>query len=246
MSYKGIQLAAKAAVGLGTLAWNYYKRTGDPMPVRTVRPMRRNAVVRKSFRRKPYRARYVPRNLRNAVVPMRRTTAATSYALVSSGAVSGYIDIKLNDVQYSDLLGSYELFRIKKVSVEITPRYDPGQSTSDKNITPHIYCACDCQGTTTVLSTVGTVTQFGNHWYSSVPSGQKYRYTFYPKVTNVIDNAGVSTAVGSYGPNPWLFLNSNGAGITHHRLLWYIQTTDTSSAQFDFVWTIYFDVKGAK
>lgn len=248
MSIKAAELGIRAAVGLGTLAYNYLKPSHNST-VPGVMPMsrapmvaRRVAGVRRSYRRR-YSPKVIRRNLIKEYVPMRRTSASATNSL-TAGVLSAYLDITLNQVYTTDIISTFDVYRIRKVVVEITPQVDLGNNGVVNNSTLHFTCANDTNGDVTSVVSAQYASSFGNYKYGSALSGGKYLYTFYPKVSNTIDVNGTASGLGNYATNPWIKLDPNGIQVPHHRLLTYIASTNTASTQkVDFTYTIYFDVK---
>lgn len=233
---KAIELGARAAIGLGSIAYQMYKARAAS-----------SAPVRKGMR-KPARPRqYVPRNVKSLDwVSIRRTSTISPYAL-ATGFDAQVFDVKLNQVFTSDLIASYDCYRIRKVVVSIQPRVDAGNSGITNNNVLHVWMACDQTGDSTAPTAAINVGEYANHKYSTIPSGQRFYYTFYPKAINTVDNNGTATNVGSYGMNPWINLNTSGVNIPHKRLLWYIASSGgTSTTPYDLTYQIYFDVKRFK
>lgn len=209
-----------------------------------------------SMKSAPSRARRVAGRRRRYVRP-RRSLKLTDYRRVvrctqvfdSTVSATSFLatqhNLALQDVQTSDLVSAYRLFRLRKVVVHIIPRVDPGNSGVANNFQASISGACDPEGVT--LATIvdqRNVTAYDNSYTKFVQSGQHFRYTFYPKCVNIVDNAGVSTAAGSYAMNPWLQLNATGIQIPHRQLLLGYQLGANTTVTFSRYFEYHFDVKG--
>lgn len=251
MQVKAAELGLRAAVGLGTLAYRYLapgnttattNRTVS-MPPRSVYPARRIGGMRKAVRRFTRRTP-VPRHvLGNDYLSLRRTTNLRSEGLVT-GFEAGFADFKLEQVYTTDLINTFDVYRIRKIVCQFTPRVDAGNNGITNNNVMHCYTACDTIGEAIAPTAAIELCQYGNYKYSSVSSGQRHIYTYYPKVVNTVDSDGTSRAAGSYGMNPWLQFTATGISIPHKRLLWYVAASGgNSELPFDIVQTVYFDVK---
>lgn len=179
---------------------------------------------------------------------IKRTTALANASIPAAGFfVGGTNSIKLNQVLTSDVVGAYDLYRIKKVQVVFCPAVDPGNSGVANNSQIKIDCACD--PTNTVLPGASTiVTSYENHRSGYMLSGKPFAYTFYPKVANTVDNAGVATAAGSYATNPWLQLTTAGIDIPHRQLLFTMATSiaPTAALVVNVYYVIHFEVKNQR
>lgn len=203
---------------------------------------RRRPVYRRRFRQGVKRGMSsLYRSFVRMSGPFSVTAAAVPSAFVKS-------DVTLSMVQTSDLTAVYRLYRIKKVVLHLAPRLDPAQATSTtvQNITCLASFACDPEGYSGAASTLTNqiVTAYDNSYSKILPSGAKYRYTFYPKVVNAVGNAGATAYVGSYATNPWLQLNAGGVAIPHQQLIGLLQTGSNNSQVYDYYLEIHFDVKG--
>lgn len=235
------QLIVKGILAGANLAYHAYRaaRSTSVLPMAPL--ARRYASKRTVLRRRPNVSRNIPRMIQPAYVSMRRTSQAFKVNL-SAGVFFGSSDIVMNSFYLTDLIGNYDVYRLKSLTVEVLPSVDPGNSGVTNNQCLHVYTACDTIGAV-ATPTAGLITSYQNYKYGSIPSGSKFLYKFYPKVTNTVDNAGVATPVGSYGTNPWLSLNTAGIAIPHHRLLYGLTTGSTSTQEVTFTFTVQFDVK---
>lgn len=184
-------------------------------------------------------------SLYKSFVRMSGPTTVTAAALPAAFVKS---NVTLNMVQTSDLTAVYRLYRIKKVVLHACPQIDSGQpiqpSTNTQNVMASF--ACDPEGYSGAASSLTNqiVTAYDNSYSKIIASGGKYRYTFYPKVVNTVDNAGVATAVGSYATNPWLQLNASGITIPHQQLIGLFQAGSNNSQSYQYYFEIHFDVRG--
>lgn len=242
MSAKAIETGIRAAVGLGTVAYNFYRGGSNMATKSTPVPARRVAQRRmKPVRRVTYRQPY-----RSLASSFRRTTATFTVA-ATAGRLNGSRDLKLADVYTPDILAAFDVYRIRKILVEIVPRVDPGQSVAN-NTSIHLITACDQTGQISTVAAQQDLCQFSNYKSQAIVSGGRYYYAFYPKALNTVDNAGVATAVGNYsGANPWLNLSNTGIQIPHYRFLYDIVSTNaTYNLNVDFTYTIFFDCNVTK
>lgn len=205
----------------------------------------RAPVLRVGRRRFPYRRRYVrhnkgmvPNNIRRIV----RSSALSSQTIAAGTSTQNSTSITLNQVQTSDLTGIYRLFRLRKAVVHIVPRVDPANSGLANNYQCIIAAACDPE-TTAAPANFQAVTAYDNSYQKFVTSGDRFKYTFYPKVTNTVDNGG-ATAAGSYAMNPWLRLDATGIQIPHLALKLCFQTSAATTINFDVFYDLHFDVRG--
>lgn len=210
------------------------------MPV--LKPARRigsRRYVRRRYRRLS-RAKGMALNSMKRIV---RSTAIGSYTLSAASSLNQSNNITLNQVQTTDLTGIYRLFRLRKVVLHLVPRVDSSNSGVTNNYQAFIACACDPESTAAPSSTLA-VTAYDNSYQKFVTSGDRFTYTFYPKVTNTVDLSGAATAVGSYGMNPWLRLDSTGITVPHLSVKFSATTGASTSIVFDYYYDLHFDVKG--
>lgn len=146
-------------------------------------------------------------------------------------------------VQTSDLTSAYRLYRIRKVVLHLVPRIDDANSGLVNNYQAYVAAACDPEDTTAATS-IGQITAYDNSYQKWITSGDRFTYTFYPKVVNAVGNAGATAYVGSYGSNPWLQLNATGTQIPHQALKIGINLGSSSTVTFDAFFEYHFDVKG--
>jgi len=193
--------------------------------------------------RRKYLRRYVPRS---PFSPWRRIvrTGATFDSSIAAATFTGAVsNFALSDVQTSDLTSAYRLFRIRKVVAYFVARIDAANSGVANNYCIRVTAACDPEGTTAPASSTA-VSAYDNSRDAWLSSGTVFKYTFYPKVVNSVDNAGVATAAGSYDLNPWLQLNGTGIAIPHRQLVWGIATGSTTTVSISRYFEYHFDVKG--
>jgi hypothetical protein len=238
------QLILKGLLAGANLAYNAYRGTRTT-PVHTMAmPPRRYASKRMPIRRRPYVPRNIPRvKSDNAYLKIKRTAPIASAIALSAGFSNGFLDVTLNQFDTTDLVGIYDVYRIKSVTAEFLPVVDFGNSGIVDNQQMHVYAANDTVGTSGAPATTGVVTRFANYKYGSITSGSKFLYTFYPKATNTVDNAGTAVGVGSYGTNPWIALTTAGINIPHHRLLYFAAIETSSTQKFRITFTVTLEVK---
>lgn len=225
-------------------------RSDPPFPTSTrSRTMPRSFNT--SFKRSSYRRRMPMRSYRRApkrdtgVKRLVRTSLiGTNTINLSASTFNSVIrNCVLSDVQTSDITAAYRLYRIAKVVVHLIPRVDAANSGVTNNYQLYVSAACDPEGTTAPSATTA-ITAYDNSYQKWVSSGDRFRYTFYPKVVNSVDLSGVSTAAGSYSSNPWLQLNSTGITIPHRQLVVGINAAAATTVLCDYYLEYHFDVKG--
>lgn len=240
LAYTAVAAGANALYNQFTAGQRAVNATRRDPPFVTM-PLRKSTMRRTTFRR---RKAYIPRrvnvNMRNEFMPMVRCTGPSTVTM-ASGLSTSYTDTTLAGVSYGDLTGSYDVYRIRKVTAVFQPLQDAG---AGQPVLLFQAC-CDTQGVSTSLSSDNAVGTFGNYKTAYVPSGRSFTYTYYPKAINTVDNAGTATAVGSYGQNPWLLLTGSGVAIPHKRLLWRVIDTNTGvgTQKFSLFFQVHFDVK---
>lgn len=169
-----------------------------------------------------------------------------SIQLLTVGALTsayGAVSPTLSLVQTSDLTGIYRLYRIRKVVVHMVPRVDTANSGVANNFQFCAAACCDPESGTAPTS-ITQIAAYDNSYQKFLVSGDRFKYTFYPKVTNSVDISGVATAAGSYGLNPWLRLDATGITVPHLALKIGVQSAAATTVQFDCYYDIHFDVKG--
>lgn len=208
------------------------------------------SMPRASFRpRYASRKRYSRRPLRRFgkvfehAKTLVRTTPLATFNTLATGLYGANPSFSLSQVQTSDLITSYRLFRLVKIKLFLVPRVDPGNSGTVNNCQAMVACACDPEGTT-VPTSISQVTAYDNSYQKIITASDRLTYTFYPKVVNTVDNAGTATAAGSYRSNPWLMLSTAGALIPHRQLLIYIQQGNAVAQAYDHYFEYTFQVRG--
>lgn len=204
-------------------------------------------VKRKSSRYNRRRKYSVPRGVRSSV-----TTRSTHFARSSNpqvfplvaGNFSRATDLALNLVQTTDIGGTWDMYRIKKIMVTVAPQVDPGNSGVVNNASLQWYFACDHIGAINSANFLN-VGAFQNHKMIVTASGASASYMFYPKVTNTVDVSGTASAVGAYGAsNPWINCTTAGFAVPHKRLLLCCTSNDTTSVQkLVLTYKIFFECK---
>lgn len=149
----------------------------------------------------------------------------------------------LSTVQTSDLTPVYRLYRIRKVVLHLVPRVDNANSGLANNFQGMVAAACDPESTA-VPAAITAITAYDNSYQKHIVSGDRFKYTFYPKVTNSVDIGGTATAAGSYAMNPWLRLDATGITVPHLSLKLGVQVTSSTTVSFDAFYEFHFDVKG--
>lgn len=139
-----------------------------------------------------------------------RSSIPYLYSL-TAGALNTVVDPALSYIQYSDLTGVYDRFKILSVEALITPNYDPGQSGVTNNSIIALYLACD-PGQHYTTPTVLQTGAFDNHKVFQLVAGKTYRYRFTPKAANALAAGNLAST------EDWLFSSASGAGVGHSRL----------------------------
>lgn len=246
-------IAALAAGAVGS-AISTGLRAGRAISADSSLPVTWKGEMPMMKRRLPNRPRYGSRKnyLRRAVIPRpvysswRRVvrTGASFESSISAGTFVGAIsNMTLNDVKVSDLITAYRLFRLRKVVVYFASKVDSANNGVTNNFVVRVSTACDPEGTT-VPANVTDISAYDNSRDGYLTSGSVFKYTFYPKVVNTVDNGGAPSAAGSYSLNPWLQLNSTGAAIPHRQLVWGLTTTASTTVSVSRYFEYHFDVKG--
>lgn len=205
--------------------------------------------MRRSTRRPTYRRRPFNRRRGMTTVSQKRlvrTSAVKSFSVTAGQTVFGGFSAILNDVQLSDIQTMWRLYRLRKVVMTLTPRIDPANSGVTNNYQFYVAACCDPENTTAPLN-IQAITAYDNSYSKFINSGNKFQYTFYPKVTNTVDSAGTALAAGSYSVNPWLRLDVPGSAVPHLHLKYGVATESTSTATsiaFNYVLEYHFDVRG--
>lgn len=211
-----------------------------PMAYRssTRRPLRRR--FKRSYRRKSYR-----KPMSRGTLRIVRTSGINSLTITSSGYSSSASTISLNAVKTSDLTPTYRLYRIRKVVLHLVPRVDTSDSGVVNNFNAFIAAACNPEGTSSAPANMQDITAFDNSYSKWITSGDRFTYSFVPKVVNeVAGNGGTASASGSYGLNPWLMLTTTGITIPHQQLLLAAQVGAQTTLTYDYFYDIHFDVSG--
>lgn len=195
--------------------------------------------------RKAYRRSYarIPKRVPDSrITSFSRTTSPSAYQIGANTYVAGVLPVYLGQIFTTDLLASFDAYRIKGVTFKMHPRIDTANSGLSNNYNWEAYAACDTTGTFTAPASAYLVCQFANYKYAPMESGKHFTYKCYPKPLNSIDNAGTAAAVGEFGKmNPWLTLSTTGISIPHYQLVFWLGGTASTTQYFDFTWTIDFD-----
>lgn len=247
----GLGLAARAAVGLGTLAYNAYRRTNSSVASTPMAaPASAMPVARRvGGRRVPYRRRRVPRPVFSFMPTYRRVSAQQSFILVA-GAYKNTQDVSMSQIFTDDIRNAYDMYRLTKVTVEIIPTHDPGgQGGAGGPTTTNysVWTANDTQGTFSTGSWANPreLAQFENYKYATIVSGSRFLYTFYPKVSNLVAGDSGIAAAGNYTVNPWLSFSN--LTVPHHRLLYEVRSSSNVSTEtFVVTYTLHFQCRRAR
>lgn len=213
---------------------------GSKMPVRRVSTRRPRRRYRTSYRRS---GRSSFQNL------TRSTGVFTTFSIPAAGLTAFKGDnIQLGYVKTSDLITAFDVYRIKKVDLVITQRVDPASSGITNNNVVQVMAACD-PVTSAAPTAALDVGAFDNHKVTFLTSGKSWVYSFYPKAVNTVDNAGVTSATGSYSTNPWIQLTVNGCVIPHNSCLMAAQCSapaPTAGLVMQYYYRIHFQVKNIR
>lgn len=210
---------------------------------RTKMPVSRRPAMRIAKRRMTRRfSKGMSTNMTKRFV---RSTSLTGNSLQVTATTAAYtsINASLNNVLTSDLTPVYRLYRIRKVVLHLVPRVDTANSAQVSNYNAFVSAACDPESTAAPANPT-QVSAYDNSYQKFVTSGDRFTYTFYPKVTNSVDINGTASAVGSYAANPWLRLDSTGITVPHLSLKLAIQTNAATTLNFDYYFDYHFDVRG--
>ncbi len=238
-------LQAKKDAAQRFLTWS--ERPRPRMSYRSYRPVSRKRAprmrmsYRRSYRRpgKSFGDGLGRRLVRTSPIFSLTVSAGTSnYSVYNPTLGSGTIG-----VQTSDLTSVFRLYRIRKVVLHLVPRVDDANSGLANNFQAYVAAACDPEDTSAATS-IPQLTSYDNSYQKWITSGDKFTYSFYPKVVNAVGNSGATSYVGSYGFNPWLQLNAGGTSIPHQCLKIGINVGTTTTLTFDAFFEYHFDVKG--
>jgi len=233
---------SQAVDTVGNLWSTSFPGRPPPRPSSMPSASARKIVVRA---RNKYRSRraMIPRAPTFGYTSLRRTSNPIFSASIGSG-VAYFKDVILQDVHHTDLYSAFDVYRIRKVVCQIT--IDHGVAGSAQTVSVgHCYTACDCTGDSLAPVDGKALGVRANSKYSKISSNDKMLYTFYPKVSNLVEgNSGSIIDSAPMIKAPWLKLSTVGTSIPHNRFLFYGSTDiPTETAKFGFVYTIYFDVK---
>lgn len=215
--------------------WSERPRRSATMP-----GMKRRLPTRRSYSRRSYR-RYGSRS--RGVQRMVRFTDIGTQSIAAGTTVFSSTPILLSNCKTSDIIATYRYYRIRKCVLHLVPRIDPANSGLANNFQAFVAAACDPEDTAAPTA-ITDVTAYDNSFQKWVTSGDRFTYTFYPKVINTVDNNGVATAAGGYGLNPWLACSAAGVSIRHQSLKIGVKLAAASTVNFDLVTEVHFDVKG--
>lgn len=210
---------------------------GEKMPV-----MKSRRIAGRRYKRTTYRRPIKPRG-EGPWKRLVRTSIVNSLNLTAASSASGAFLLQLSDVQTSDLTAAFKLFRLRKVVMHVLPRVDAANSGVSSNFQALFAVACDPESSSTPAN-LTEVTAYDNSYQKFLTSGDRLKYTFYPKAVNVVGNGGAAAYAGSYGMNPWLQLNATGIAIPHNALKWAVNTSASTTLVFSYYLEYHFDVKG--
>lgn len=217
------------------------------LPTFSYKPsMPQRVAVRRPRMARPYKTRRYARSKGMNTLDHRRIVRSTALSTLSVTAASSAMNsnnILLNTVQTSDLTPVFRLYRIRKVVMHLVPRVDAANSGLVNNFNVQVAACCDPESTTAPTNTQA-ITAYDNSYSKWVTSGDKFRYTFYPKVTNTVDISSAATPAGSYAINPWLRLDSVGITVPHLCLKFGATLGGGSTLALDYYFDIHFDVRG--
>ena len=255
MDFKSSLLPRAAALAFGTagsLIQSAYRNYSVKVPRLDTRPpvseMPRRVYGSRRTRRRTRRPMRMFRAPSQKVLSLMRTTSlvATKYFGIGSSLVTAVELPTLNLVKTNDLIAAFDLYRIRKVQVVVTPVFDPGNSGVVNNDQLTFCAACD-PSTNVGIGTYIDIGAFENHRSAMLVSGKQFVYTFYPKAVNVVYDGSTTQPAGSYSMNPWLQCNAVGVTIPHQSLQMGSVTTKPPTVAntdgFQYYFRIFFDVK---
>jgi len=252
MDFKSSLLPRAAALALGTagsLFQSAYRNYSIKVPkLDTAPPMaypRSSRRTRRAYRRKPMR---LVRRVQPAITTVVRTSPfiAVNYFGIGATTVFAAYNPALSAVFNTDLQAAWDLFRIRKVQVIVTPLFDPGNSGIVNNDQLAMYAACDPSTNVSVIS-IPQIGAYQNHKARVLVAGKEFVYTFYPKAVNSVFDGTTTQPAGSYGMNPWLQCNATGVTIPHQSLQLGCQTNKAPSTAntegFQYYVRLWVDLK---
>lgn len=230
-SYKAGQRAARAVAS-------------DPPFATSTRTMRTVSLKRRRVPRRSYvRRRFVRPRGDGGYRRIVRSGPSSFLSIINGTVAYSAITPKLSDVYMDDLLAVYRFYRLRKVVLHLVPRIDQANSGLVNNFNIQTAAGCDPENNSPPQS-ISSITALDNHRMIWLQSGSQFKYTFYPKAINTVDNAGTASAVSSYGMNPWLFCSTTGITVPHYCLKLGVKTGANTTINFDFYLQYHFDVKG--
>lgn len=159
---------------------------------------------------------------------------------MAAGNIGFTVPHTLSQVVTSDLVGTFEKFKLLSVTAVFTKQVDPGNSGIANNTQATICVANDLTGNTVSPTNISDPGAYANHKTGTLVSGREFRYTYTPKVVDMVNNAGTSIAAGTFAQNPWLLLSSTGISIPHQRLRAFVDSTNASDTS---VINVYYEYK---
>lgn len=203
-------------------------------------PYRRNwtrrstrTAKKRTYKKRTYRRRYA-RTSDNKVYNY-RVWAQYSQLNVSEVAINQNYAFHLVDVaDYAAYSTLYDQYRINKIKLIITPRFDSIDAASDDRLGP-MQSIIDYDGTG------GTPGEFVNYQtYKQTRANQKHIRTLYPRVLNAV---AVDSTLGTFAPSiakpGWFDANTeNGRSIRHYGINIYQDPSAIGSSS-----TLQYDVR---
>lgn len=251
----GVLPAARGVAAVAALAQsalNAYRSTNTSQTMSQMMSRPRFYAPRRTYNKRRYSRRmYKPNPSRPLFLSLHRTSTPGSF-FIGAGAdkATGFIITRLQDVYTADIVPMFDVYRIRKVVFEVTNLADPANSAVNSNFIPDVYLGCEPTGQDAAATNPYDICKYANYRFKSLPSGDKFIYTFYPKPLNSIGaTSGVATQA-SYGmANPWINLTSSGIAIPHYNLHYGVKfpiATGATAVNFRYNYTIYFDVMNTK
>jgi hypothetical protein len=167
-------------------------------------------AVRRGKQRKPETAG------RARTISVTRNSVLANYTL-TAGSSSGKSDLLLSSFPFTDLLGTFDRYRVNWAEFVVFPTYDAGQSGVTNNANILVALANDPGGHLTA-PTMQDISQFDNCKIEPMVSGKVIRYRWSPKPTNALSAGNLASS------NDWLYTGTGGDAIPHLRLLYNFQS----------------------
>lgn len=180
------------------------------------------------YRRRVSRTRRPRATRKEATVTVVRSTNVATLGVLVGGTLTGNLSPTLATVDNADIKAMFRRYRIVKATVTFTPRYDPGVGTTTPSGSFTIACCNDPDGPAVAPASIKDISSYTNSKVSSVLSGQEFKYTYYPRVTNTVWDGTSSVAAGSATASGSWITTANDA-VQFGRGYWCIVASDTAN-----------------